>query len=121
MYGSQLISPPDPIYGTNVSYVNANYFGTMELVAADITTGFRTDTYFDGIKIFPNPVSDILSIESETEISQITLKDSKGITNYTNKNPGQIPFLDVSKMNSGIYYLFIETDNKIINRKLEVR
>ncbi|MBC7388361.1 MAG: hypothetical protein H7329_04050 [Opitutaceae bacterium] len=93
MYGSQLISPPDPTYGTNVSYVNANYFGTLELVAAEITAGFDIENLEQGITIFPNPATDKLIIESESLISKITLKDSKGIIHYLAKNPVKTHFL----------------------------
>jgi len=121
MYGSQVISPPDPTYGTNVSYINANYFGTMELVAADITTSFEVnETLPAGINIYPNPASDRIFIESK-DVYKILMSDLTGNIIYQNLNPLEHDVIDLTIFKPGIYSLIIQTEKISVNRKVMVK
>ncbi|MCB0744194.1 MAG: right-handed parallel beta-helix repeat-containing protein [Ignavibacteriae bacterium] len=66
--------------------------------------GYNLD---DSIKIYPNPLTEILNINSKSEIISIKLIDVNGKSvhlNYLNKNN-----LDISTLSSGIYILKIRT------------
>lgn len=67
------------------------------------------------INVFPNPVSDYITIEGEGlnhfEILDITGKVIEAV--QTNKNKSSI---DLSSLKSGLYVISIETDNGVIRR-----
>lgn len=59
-------------------------------------------------KIFPNPTSGVLYIESKQPISQISVFNILGQLIETNQNTNQI---DLSKAEAGVYLLKIEDEN----------
>ncbi|GEM_PF-4128689 len=71
------------------------------------------DSFFNGLKIYPNPVRDFLYIEdSEKRIQNIQLINLTGqlIRTYHMANPDNQ--YDLSGMKRGVYLLQIELDNK---------
>ena len=66
------------------------------------------------IKIFPNPVHDILTIQSEDSIESLILYSIRG------KKLMEIRFrnkIDVSHLSDGIYFLRIKVNNGFANLK----
>jgi len=60
------------------------------------------------IKVFPNPVKDVVRIASSSEITQLTLLDSSGkeiLSNSAAISKG----LDLNGLNNGMYFIKIET------------
>lgn len=71
-------------------------------------TGIKSE-FENQINIYPNPVNDILKIESKEQLLGIRLFDNLGRTQKTNiENDNQI---NISSLKSGLYYLQIETMN----------
>ncbi|MBE9465088.1 T9SS type A sorting domain-containing protein [Dyadobacter subterraneus] len=69
------------------------------------------------VRIFPNPVSDQLSIQSEIEINSVEIINSFGIklqSNMVNKNSLQ---LDMSKFPSGLYIIRVNNEGLKIVKK----
>ncbi|WP_196885577.1 T9SS type A sorting domain-containing protein [Aureivirga sp. CE67] len=71
--------------------------------------------YESKIKIYPNPVNDLLFVESGNEIKSIKIYNVLGATFETTLNNNTI---DVSNFNSGVYYLII-IDNKDAIKKFK--
>ena len=62
--------------------------------------------------VYPNPVNDILYIEAETEIEEVVVYDMFGRHQVTEtpSHQGNVA-VDVSSLNSGVYFVKIVTEN----------
>ncbi len=69
----------------------------------------------DRIQLFPNPVSDILTIKTEMNIQQIRLIDLAGRVLRTYANESR---LDLSVLPAGIYFVEMETQEGIWTEKV---
>ena len=97
-------------YGGNDPTINIFTFGTLSIV----------DNSIKGIKIYPNPVSDVLYIQNENvAISRMELYDVQGKQLFSMvDNLNQI---NVEYLNNGIYFLKIVSDNGTITKKIIVK
>ncbi len=72
------------------------------------------------IRIFPNPVSDILTIRSDQTLNRVSIFDSQGrilsVQTCSEKNIQ----MTVSELSAGTYMITAETGSQRINRKLVV-
>ena len=96
----------------------------IELVEGEGVTGIE-DYFFSNIRVFPNPVIDHLSIETnpaqleiyKIEISDLTGKLIKSIN--TRKSIDKIE-IDLSDVPAGNYLLFLYSKQGVIDRKINV-
>ncbi len=65
--------------------------------------------------IYPNPVDDILYINAETEVEEVSVYDVYGRQQLTVN--GQPSSIDVADLNSGIYFVRIKTNDKVVARR----
>lgn len=75
------------------------------------------------ICIYPNPVNSYFYIEKQNENSQVVITDITGktVNNFTVKDfESGIKQVDVSLLDSAIYFVIIKTNNQIITRKIEI-
>jgi len=72
------------------------------------------------IKVYPNPTTDLLFVETQTPLKQIELYNILGNLIYKEIEPSQDNILDMSNLVSGIYYLTLESDNEVIAKKIVV-
>ena len=73
---------------------------------------------FQDINVYPNPVKDMLYVETETEIIEIIVCDIYGRHQVTKTSSHQGDLsIDVSGLNSGIYFVRIKTDSGDIVRR----
>ena len=63
------------------------------------------------IAVYPNPASDIVNIQSTSIINGITIYDVQGRKIQATKVNSQTTEVNISGLNSGIYFFSIETDN----------
>jgi hypothetical protein len=90
-----------------------------EFSVIDLTT-LSTSSYnlIEGLKVYPNPAQDIVTISSTADltktISIYSLIGQKVLTTTINNS------LDISSLTSGIYVLNIEEAGKIVSTKLVV-
>lgn len=74
------------------------------------TLGIESAEY--SIRIFPNPVRNILKITTESEISGVTISDASGrIVLAKNLIRSQNPEIDLSALDDGIYFVRVEMLN----------
>ena len=73
-----------------------------------------------GIEIYPNPILDVMTINSELTINSILLFDTKGVEvmRIENNIPNEI---DMKNIKKGIYIINIATDNQIITYRVRKR
>ena len=69
--------------------------------------------------VYPNPVSNILHIQSDIEGGQVSIYDLMGRMVYQSEYQTEIP---VSQLNDGLYFLSITTsEGQVINQKFIIR
>ena len=69
--------------------------------------------------VYPNPVSNILHIQSDIEGGQLSIYDLMGRMVYQSEYQAEIP---VSQLNDGLYFLSITTsEGQVINQKFIIR
>lgn len=73
----------------------------------------------DNITIYPNPAKNQLKIKSLSPIKQITISDVSGRLLIINQNTDNQ--INISNLRSGIYFVKIQTSDKIITKKLLVK
>jgi hypothetical protein len=78
-----------------------------------------------GLKIFPNPARGEVFIKNSASlnIDSISLYNLEGrlVYNSRNKNYGSLRKIDISHLSQGVYFVNINTEYGILNRKLIVR
>ena len=67
--------------------------------------------------IYPNPVNDKLYIETETEVKEVVVYDIFGRRQELSAVSHQLSAIDVSNLNSGIYFVKVVTsEGEIVKR-----
>lgn len=72
------------------------------------------------ISIFPNPAKDLVNI-SNVPNANISINDISGKTIYTKNNCSENEKINISNLNSGIYFIRIENNNEVFTKKLIVK
>ena len=70
------------------------------------------------VKVYPNPSSEVVTIESNEIFEQIYLYDSNGKLVYSNSVSANSMTIDVSKLVTGVYEMKLMNSNSIVWRKL---
>ncbi len=66
------------------------------------------------LKLFPNPVSDTLFLESEQKISHLRLEDTEGKVVFSSKE--WVAQIDLSHLPIGVYFLRYEVKGQILSK-----
>ena len=96
--------------------------------SATLTEGFKednedidniTEEQISSVNIYPNPVSDRIFIEAETEIEEVVVYDIYGRRQVTEtpSRQGNLS-IDLSDLKSGIYFVKINTEKGNIVRRI---
>ncbi|WP_196888971.1 T9SS type A sorting domain-containing protein [Aureivirga sp. CE67] len=72
----------------------------------------------EGLKIYPNPVNDILNFTSKEKIQSMKIKNILGKVIFEEKLNKTNGTINVSGLNDGIYFLLIKSGNKINTVKI---
>jgi hypothetical protein len=88
------------------------------IASNDVITSSGEEIPDGNLILYPNPVSDILSINAGSEIETLRLTDLYGRTIITLIPDAQYYELDVSRLAKGIYILQIKTNNRTFVRKV---
>lgn len=94
--------------------------GFSELVCTDawiLTEILENDV---SVKIYPNPTSDLITIETPVYFSQVSILNQLGQEVYSYHIPGNKLIILASGLKQGIYVLNIKTGNNIFTRKISV-
>jgi hypothetical protein len=101
-----------------VDYYLDNNDPSNWIASNDVITSAGYPVPGENLRIYPNPVRDILRIESQSVIKTISLSDIYGRLISVNKPNSEFFDLNVSHLSSGIYLIIIETNYKTITRKI---
>ncbi len=73
------------------------------------------------LSVYPNPTNDIVNIVSLSTIRKITVVNSLGQTVSSFDANGYLYTMNTANMNSGLYFLQIDTEKGLITKKLQVK
>ena len=106
----------DSIGGNGVVFNKQAGF-TINVISPPIITGIDNNLELNSeVNIYPNPTSNLLSIETELDINEINIIDITGKMIITTKqNTNTINVVDLS---NGIYFIKLITDEKTIIKKI---
>jgi hypothetical protein len=72
----------------------------------------------NNFQIFPNPTKDFIKINSEKSIQEIYIFDNQGRVLVYENNLESNSVLDLSSLNSGVYFIRIFDGNNFLNQKI---
>ncbi|WDF46403.1 T9SS type A sorting domain-containing protein [Chryseobacterium sp. KACC 21268] len=85
-----------------------------EIMVHDYSLSGTNETEIEKIKIYPNPVVDVVTIKGKNKIDKIEIYDVTG--KLILESRGSVA--DLSKFSKGEYFMNIHTNNKIISQKI---
>ncbi|HRX69470.1 MAG TPA: choice-of-anchor J domain-containing protein [Tenuifilaceae bacterium] len=113
--GGEWVGDPDRV-------VTISEATTLNDVWGDKPQDVDTETLNNATSIYPNPVSDVLTVSHNSRISGIRVFDVTGRMMYnaevSNLNTTTV---DVSRFNEGVYILQVVTNEGIANKKFVVK
>lgn len=86
----------------------------------DVASSIGNDQLASTVSVYPNPASNYVMV-NVPESSQISLVDMNGRQIYTKSNSGQKESLDVSALESGIYFIQILHEGNSATKRLLVK
>lgn len=95
---------------------NATFLAIVQTPCALL--GVNSNELDDSFRIYPNPISSILNIESTSIIRSISISDVNGRTVFQVQNNSKAIIIDTNDFSSGLYMLKMDTEDRIINKKI---
>ncbi len=72
-------------------------------------------------EVYPNPVSSVLNIVSDREISSVKIVSAKGTVVYNTIENNQQYVIDVASLQAGVYFVIVSIDGERIQKQIVVR
>ena len=114
VFRSLKFAPDYPAFvGRDVSPGNPIELNSSTNVPCDLlnTSEFSSTT----IQVYPNPTRSLITIESTAPVTEIRVYNGIGTQVYTTKDSNTI---DMSSYSSGIYFIKINSGNRVTNKKI---
>lgn len=108
IFDNMAAPPPNPMY-------SREFFGKR---ISNKTAGVNEILNSEVVKVFPNPASDVLIIESKKQMEEITITDLLGREVKNEKVKSQI---DISDLKEGVYFVQIKANEGTAVKKIVVR
>ena len=107
------------LYSTSSDSLNDNsYESVKHPCSCNNKNNEALNQITDSIQIYPNPATDIITINSYNEMDKVIIMDVIGNINYQNTIHKKVVTIDISKLNSGIYVIKIIRNNIITTKSL---
>ena len=101
-----------PLVATGTHAIIVDNFTVDQVLASESFTE-------KSFRVYPNPVNDILTIENElSSDSKLTIVDINGRIVKNVSSSSSLTSINVSDLNSGIYFVNIETDQGKVTKKV---
>ena len=96
------------------------YYDELAIVDFNVLSFDDTSLKDDFVKTYPNPVQDIINIKisGSNKIEAIKILDLKGSELYIDESKTKESVINTSFLSSGVYLLYIKTDNGSTTRKI---
>jgi hypothetical protein len=105
------------VYDFDNTDVNA-YFDAIELVNSATATVDKLDS--DQVKLYPNPSSSHITIESKRFARSITITNSFGVVAISRTTSQKVNNLDISNLSQGSYFVSVTTDAGVSVKRLMI-
>ena len=90
--------------------------GSFQFAAYNDATANTQENTITGLSLYPNPVSNILTIDSKKEILNVKIYNHLGQLLKNQKSP--LNYIDFSTFNKGIYFIKVNVDDKEATYKI---
>ena len=106
-------------YCFTVTALNENGESAKSAEACGKTKGEGIEELASAFSIYPNPVNDKLYIETEVEIEEVVVYDVYGRQQVIETPSHQeVMTVEVSNLNSGVYFVMIKTNEGVVTKRL---
>ena len=119
------VQNPQHIYATSGTYTVeltvVNSCGTdVQTDIVDVVVGISETASNNFIAIYPNPVKNVLTVSYINDINNIKIIDNLGNLVYNKNIAASKTEINLDNINSGIYFMVIESGSKVYHRKVIV-
>jgi hypothetical protein len=122
---SSSFSHEDLVSGTHYYYTTAVYDGGESNPSNEVEVLLLTTSVNEDIaivtRVFPNPTTDFLIIETAENLRRVTLMNQAGQLLRAIDAPQSNQQIDVTGLATGLYILTIETSSRVTTEKLMIR
>ena len=109
------------VFEFNCGAGDENYLTTGSIGSGNVTTPTKVDVLNSEFKIYPNPTNGYFKVISDQkEIKKISISDMTGKIILENNINSRISNIDMTSFSKGIYFINIQTDSYIINKKIVI-
>jgi hypothetical protein len=106
-------------WGSSYTAVSTTTQGNFVIVNFKADDALSVDEFKENeLKVYPNPTSDLLYIDSELELSNIKIVNMLGQMVYSEELNNQKSSISLSQLNSGTYLLHLETEYGVQVKKI---
>ena len=98
---------------------DTNNDGIPDYLESTVALGLQTNQLNNGIALYPNPTSKVLSIDNKTSevITSVEIYSINGALIRKVQNTEIIESINVSDLEKGIYFIKLELNNQVLNYK----
>ncbi len=101
-----------------VSVYNNSCESAISNETGEVVIDIATDDIKDNLNVYPNPVSEVLTIKVSNEVSNIVIVNQLGQVVYTNNNVNEDKLtINVNNYANGTYFVKFMSDSKVITNK----
>ena len=104
------------VFRTQANATNTGYKSFVIQTTSTLNT--QEFVFEDAVKLYPNPVSSVLNIQTEKNISTISISDINGRMVIQQAFSSSI---DISKLSKGMYFISLKTPETTITKKIIVK
>ncbi len=108
---------------TIITLVNPNgfeggaYYYIDDISLTQCNVGVEEMENEEHVRLYPNPASDKLTIESKMQNAEIEIRDVLGQMVYRTKAIAASSTIDVSMLSKGVYFISLQNGKQTINKK----
>ncbi|MEE9350055.1 MAG: T9SS type A sorting domain-containing protein, partial [Flavobacteriaceae bacterium] len=96
----------------------ANNFDKFKISAYNLSTVAVENDTIEGLNLYPNPITNVLNIDSQEEITQLSIYSLLGKLVKKVQPNETTSSIDLSDLATGIYMVKIEASEKVITKKI---
>ncbi|WP_300486289.1 T9SS type A sorting domain-containing protein [Flavobacterium sp.] len=99
---------------------NCRMASVIEIADSDVMDQFLSEENTAGMKLFPNPVKDVVNITTKEKVSGYTIYDLSNtiVKTELNKKGSDLQQLDLSNLKQGLYVIEITTEKGVERHKI---
>ena len=91
-----------------------------ELYDDEVVTSLTAPELISGIRVYPNPASDVITIGDLTKGASLKIMDMTGRAVYAIDQTGDFEVLNIRNLDNGIYFILVDDNGHSINKKLVI-